>query len=1164
MEAMQNLIMSPGNLFRAVFKATKKNITGTPTYVVGFSTWKQYLRKYFPQRNLHFLAKNISKQEFESVWRKKILSQSKSEIFIWGLKAPDFILNFAKENDKKIFFVEDGFVRSVGLGAQKTPPMSLTMDSKTPYFDAREASDLELLLGSYNFSADTALMKRADSAIQQLLANGISKYNNSEKIDIEKFYGTKKQKRILVIGQVEDDASIQLGCNTKLCNNDLVRIAAKENPGAQILYKPHPDILSGNRPLQSNPGDVKSICSIIESDIPLSQSFHLVDHVYTITSLAGFEALLRGIKVTTLGCPFYSGWGLTDDRQANPRRTRTLKANELFAGAYILYAKYFDVDNGGSSALESVMDKISEEATSARKVGDNTLTSALLTLSNSNVRTPLAIASPTKKKPTVPTVKPAVKPAVKPPTNETLPTWFNSRPGIELKTAITDGKPVFLYIPWIAGHGDTLVEKLTNKESYNLAPLDFIIGLDTPGVRQDVLKFTRSNPALYRKMLINRIVPLRRHIAGVIFTFDWSPVMRLVASICEELQIPRVLIPHESVFVDREKYYWDITSKASTPVADIVLGWGGMQKEIFTERGYPVEHFRSVGAPKFDTHKNYQAQLTREQFCRLFGLQPKMKIILFASQPLDSQLDKKTALTSQRLAINDLLDAAALNNAQLLVRLPPNKEDILGASLRSIINNSSTSSIDDGKCYLVSPEEAIYHADIITSINSTMLFEGLLMGRPALSLKYVHFDQVWEHAGIPAANNASELNAQLPSMLLGEWSPSSEGMAWAAQMFGVGEFDGKASERIRAELATIASNNKTVALRPSALERLFNKQPIDVMAIPSSATAIRATQRYMQAMLQARTCVLTVGPQFNKQEATSVDIFFQWGITETTGKKNQRALAKELGRPIVYIEDGFIRSLDIGLSKEPGLSIILDDTTAYYDATRISRLQRLLESGPVLSEDQLTRSRKAIEKIVENRVSKYNHAPDVKLNIGVPGRKKILVIDQRYGDQSVASGLGSDMAFDQMLRDVFRNHADCDIIIKQHPDAIKGGKSSYFSNEKLAFSHYMDNVHPILFDVNPFSLFDLVDEVYAMTSGMGFEALMAGKTVHCYGVPFYAGWGQTQDQQSVSSRTRVRSLEEIFHFAYIESSRYFHPVRNEVVEVEDVVDYIVSLRDFRN
>jgi capsule polysaccharide export protein KpsC/LpsZ len=77
---------------------------------------------------------------------------------------------------------------------------------------------------------------------------------------------------------------------------------------------------------------------------------------------------------------------------------------------------------------------------------------------------------------------------------------------------------------------------------------------------------------------------------------------------------------------------------------------------------------------------------------------------------------------------------------------------------------------------------------------------------------------------------------------------------------------------------------------------------------------------------------------------------------------------------------------------------------------------------------------------------------------------------------------------------------------------------------------------------------------------MGFEALMAGKAVHCYGAPFYAGWGVTQDKLSIQGRTRRRSVEELFYFAYIESSRYYHPDRQQVVEVEDLVDYIAAKR----
>ena len=313
-------------------------------------------------------------------------------------------------------------------------------------------------------------------------------------------------------------------------------------------------------------------------------------------------------------------------------------------------------------------------------------------------------------------------------------------------------------------------------------------------------------------------------------------------------------------------------------------------------------------------------------------------------------------------------------------------------------------------------------------------------------------------------------------------------------------------------------------------------------------------------MINCRTLISTWENKCAYDQIATVELFLQWGITESTSKKRQHTHATHLSRPVIIIEDGFIRSVDIGLSGTPGLSIILDDTTAYYDATKASRLNKLLESDIELTVEQKNRARLAINKIVENKVSKYNHAKCLPIKIGKPDRKKILLLDQRFGDQSVTSGLADEVTFEKMLNDAIVNHPECDLIIKQHPDAIKGGKSSYYSDERLAFTKYVDNVYTVNFDINPYCLLDLVEEVYVVTSGMGFEALMAGKKVHCYGMPFYAGWGVTEDQIQLPSRTRKRSLEEVFYFSYIEASRYFDPDLDKQVQVEEIVDYIVKHR----
>jgi capsule polysaccharide export protein KpsC/LpsZ len=1148
---LRKLILHPRAFFedRRTNLELKREVAGkSGTYFAfNIADWKRdFLQRCYPQQKFVF----ISLKDQLNRHHKRIERSLRPAFLVWGNSMPEGLENYATSRSIPIVRMEDGFVRSVGLGSQHLLPYSLCTDRNALYFDARTPSELEILLQTHDFAADAQLMQEARECLALIRRHKITKYNLPQTALADTLYGPKTKKRILVIGQVEDDQSVILGCDRPINNNDLVRLAAEENPEAQIIYKMHPDVIAAKRKELSDPNEVAKIAVLVRQPMSLDDALYGVDRVYTISSLAGLESLIREIPVTTVGCPFYAGWGLTETHQAHPRRTRTLSLEELFAGSYLLYAKYFDPDTALPTTLRQVIARIS--ASQPQVVRES---------ATANTRKPV------QKRATVDMRKPVqrqpsqagpIKTSSAPPGS--IPAWFRAQPGPEMTASLDSGLPVFLHVPWIAEHGNALISKIHLKKTFRLAPFDLVDGISSNDVRRDVLKFAREHPDVYRKMVARRLVPLRNRIAGVVFTFDWAPVMRVIASVCEELEIPRILIPHESVFVDREKYYWDPTALASTPTADIILGWGELQKEIFVERGYPADRFVSVGAPKFDSYFDYHPQLSREQFCRLFGLSAEKKIVLFASQPLDSQLDQKLARQSQRQAIQDLLDFSEADDYQLLVRLPPSKEDILGINLRSQINASGSAAVDEATCYLVPPEEAIFHAGLVTSVNSTMLFEALLLERSALSLKYIEFDQIWAQLGIPAVHSKTALHYELQRLLNQEFSTCQQGMARAARMFGVGQFDGQASARIQNILEEIAISGIKNGMRSSALTRVLAGERIDVLGTTASNAVVNTSQRYLTQMMGARTRVISVGASAKFQTLASVDLFVQWGITQKKEKNEQLGIAKTLAKPIIFIEDGFIRSVDIGLSGEPGLSIILDDTTAYYDATRPSRLQRLLQNGKELTSDEFQRSREAIAKIVHTRISKYNHAPNISLKIGTPGKRKVLLVDQRFGDQSVISGLADESSYERMLLDVIRLRADCDIIIKQHPDAIKGGKSSYYSDSRLAFTRYMDNIFLVNFDINPFALFELVDEVYVVTSGMGFEALMAGKTVHCYGVPFYAGWGVTTDKISVPGRNRPRSVEEIFHLAYIDSSRYFHPIRNEVVQVEELIDYIVSVR----
>jgi len=242
--------------------------------------------------------------------------------------------------------MEDGFVRSANLGAAHTLPESLVLDQTGMYFDAGKPSDLENILNTYDFGShdNQSIMANARSLIKVIKDLGVTKYNLRTYETASSVLGARLKRRILVIGQVEVDASITYGNAEGWTNLLLLRLAIEENPDAEIIYRPHPDVAKGLarfiRRIRLNNSFPPNVVVLDKVEISLREIFEQVDHVYTITSLAGFEALLHGVKVTVVGAPFYAGWGLTDDRQAHPRRTRRLSLEEVFCAAYLLYPRY--------------------------------------------------------------------------------------------------------------------------------------------------------------------------------------------------------------------------------------------------------------------------------------------------------------------------------------------------------------------------------------------------------------------------------------------------------------------------------------------------------------------------------------------------------------------------------------------------------------------------------------------------------------------------------------------------------------------------------------------------------------------------------------------------------------------------------------------------------
>jgi capsular polysaccharide export protein len=258
-------------------------------------------------------------------------------IAVWASRMPAGLTEAAEAQGVPLIRVEDGFVRSVGLGSDFMPGASLVLDSRGMHFDPRVRSDLEQLLIEMQF--DTALIERAQALIAQLVAREVTKYNLGNRAPSIEWPAGKL--RVLVPGQVEDDLSVRLGGEGVQGNLDLLARVREANPDAFILYKPHPDVEAGHRKGKVPDEIVRSFADAVIRDVSTAALLREIDELHTLTSLAGFEALLRGRRVVVYGRPFYAGWGLTIDL-AKVERGRQLTIEELVAGALILYPRYLD------------------------------------------------------------------------------------------------------------------------------------------------------------------------------------------------------------------------------------------------------------------------------------------------------------------------------------------------------------------------------------------------------------------------------------------------------------------------------------------------------------------------------------------------------------------------------------------------------------------------------------------------------------------------------------------------------------------------------------------------------------------------------------------------------------------------------------------------------
>lgn len=306
---------------------------------VGFRRWKK------PHARA-FLSGTGSSVEFlwdipEGLQRAR---DTGSTAVIWAGKCTDEVVAKAAAMGVPLWRMEDGFIRSIGLGSDYYPPGSLVLDDEGIYYDPARPSRLETILKTIRGRPDhDALCRRAEALAGLIVQNGISKYNLKREAAPDWVRSLPRDRKILLVpGQVDDDASVRRGGGAIQSSRALLEAVRAGHPGDFIVFKPHPDVVSGNRVGNIPPDELRRLADFTAPSGAIEALLPYVDEVHTLTSLSGFEALLRGVRTETYGRPFYAGWGLTVDHMAHPDRGVPLTLPELVAGALILYPSYWD------------------------------------------------------------------------------------------------------------------------------------------------------------------------------------------------------------------------------------------------------------------------------------------------------------------------------------------------------------------------------------------------------------------------------------------------------------------------------------------------------------------------------------------------------------------------------------------------------------------------------------------------------------------------------------------------------------------------------------------------------------------------------------------------------------------------------------------------------
>ncbi len=301
------------------------------------------------------------------------------------------------------------------------------------------------------------------------------------------------------------------------------------------------------------------------------------------------------------------------------------------------------------------------------------------------------------------------------------------------------------------------------------------------------------------------------------------------------------------------------------------------------------------------------------------------------------------------------------------------------------------------------------------------------------------------------------------------------------------------------------------------------------------------TQKRLRAILQAAGFELVFGPLTRPRPNDAVVV---WGKSPTAHRGEQYAARHNL--PLLRVEDAFVRSVCLGRAGDPPIGLLLDPVGVHFDAARPSQLEQILAKDPLDDTQLLARAKAGMARLRALDISKYNTHDQ---RVTPPQAGYVLVVDQTRGDASIAHS-GADAArFAQMLEAARSDFPHARILIKTHPETAQGYRAGHFGPADCDAQ-----VQLLQENLSPHAALDGAIAVYTVSSQLGLEAIFAGHRPKLFGLPFYAGWGLTDDQTAAARRGRKLTKAQLFAAAYLMAPLWFCPYRQRLCSFEEAID----------